>query len=137
MRCRATAALQPFPLRRRCRRRRPPCFVPLQGPVRADGLSAPSQAQTPEQRRRNAKFVKEQDARRGKSDADVKKLAKEVQKSPISPVWLGRTPRPLPPPPLPAGRQHLPSGTTDGAEREDVEENKTLTQFPHQLSSDS
>ena len=47
------------------------------------------QAQTPEQRRRNAKFVKEQEARRGKSEADVKKLTREVQKSPISPVWLG------------------------------------------------
>ncbi|KAI0157441.1 hypothetical protein GGR57DRAFT_461930 [Xylariaceae sp. FL1272] len=46
-------------------------------------------AQTLEQRRRNAKFVKDQDARRGKSDAEIKKKNKEVVKSPISPFWLG------------------------------------------------
>ncbi|KAI1330066.1 hypothetical protein F5Y16DRAFT_363903 [Xylariaceae sp. FL0255] len=46
-------------------------------------------AQTLEQRRRNAKFVKDQDARRGKSEAEIKKRNKEVQKSPISPIWLG------------------------------------------------
>ena len=46
------------------------------------------QAQTPQQRRANAKFVKDQDARRGKSDADRQARAKEVQKSPISPIWL-------------------------------------------------
>ncbi|KAI1106147.1 hypothetical protein F4804DRAFT_330705 [Jackrogersella minutella] len=45
-------------------------------------------AQTLEQRRRNAKFVKEQDARRGKSETDIKKRAKESSKSPISPFWL-------------------------------------------------
>ncbi|KAF7533884.1 hypothetical protein G7054_g6678 [Neopestalotiopsis clavispora] len=45
-------------------------------------------AQTPQQRRANAKFVKDQDARRGKSDADRQARAKEVQKSPISPIWL-------------------------------------------------
>ncbi|KAI3323083.1 hypothetical protein HD806DRAFT_497865 [Xylariaceae sp. AK1471] len=46
-------------------------------------------AQTLEQRRRNAKFVKEQDARRGKAETDIKKKSKEVSKSPISPFWLG------------------------------------------------
>ncbi|CAK7233072.1 hypothetical protein SBRCBS47491_008483 [Sporothrix bragantina] len=46
-------------------------------------------AQTPEQRRRNAKFVKEQDARRGKSEAELKRRNKEVQKSPVSPLLLG------------------------------------------------
>ncbi|KAL1902711.1 hypothetical protein Sste5346_001154 [Sporothrix stenoceras] len=46
-------------------------------------------AQTPEQRRRNAKFAKEQDARRGKSEAELKRRNKEVQKSPVSPVILG------------------------------------------------
>ncbi|KAI8633081.1 hypothetical protein F5Y19DRAFT_471338 [Xylariaceae sp. FL1651] len=46
-------------------------------------------AQTLEQRRRNAKFVKDQDARRGKAETDVKKRTKEVPKSPISPFWLG------------------------------------------------
>ncbi|KAI0012864.1 hypothetical protein F4779DRAFT_567188 [Xylariaceae sp. FL0662B] len=45
-------------------------------------------AQTLEQRRRNAKFTKEQDARRGKSEGEIKKRAKEVAKSPISPFWL-------------------------------------------------
>ncbi|KAH8664285.1 hypothetical protein BX600DRAFT_512336 [Xylariales sp. PMI_506] len=45
-------------------------------------------AQTPQQKRANAKFAKEQDARRGKSEADIKKRSKEVQKSPISPLWL-------------------------------------------------
>lgn len=46
-------------------------------------------AQTPEQRRRNAKFVKEQEARRGKSETEIKKRTKDVAKSPISPMWLG------------------------------------------------
>jgi len=46
-------------------------------------------AQTPEQRRRNLKFVKEQEARRGKSDDQIKKRSKDQLKSPISPIWLG------------------------------------------------
>ncbi|KAI0885269.1 uncharacterized protein GGS22DRAFT_163283 [Annulohypoxylon maeteangense] len=46
-------------------------------------------AQTLEQRRRNAKFVKDQDARRGKSENDIKKRGKESTKSPISLFWLG------------------------------------------------
>ncbi|KAI0544101.1 hypothetical protein F4679DRAFT_566276 [Xylaria curta] len=46
-------------------------------------------AQTLEQRRRNAKFVKDQDARRGKAEADLKKRNKDLPKSPISPFWLG------------------------------------------------
>ncbi|KXJ93140.1 hypothetical protein Micbo1qcDRAFT_161077 [Microdochium bolleyi] len=46
-------------------------------------------AQTLEQRRRNAKFVKDQEARRGKSENDMKQRVKIVQKSPISPFWLG------------------------------------------------
>ncbi|KAK5662806.1 hypothetical protein OQA88_6216 [Cercophora sp. LCS_1] len=45
-------------------------------------------AQTPQQRRANAKFVKDQEARRGKSEEQLKKRTKEVQKSPISSVWL-------------------------------------------------
>jgi hypothetical protein len=45
-------------------------------------------AQTPEQRRRNAKFAKEQEARMGKSEEQLKKRTKEVSKSPISPFWL-------------------------------------------------
>ncbi|KAI1199521.1 hypothetical protein F5X97DRAFT_322251 [Nemania serpens] len=48
-----------------------------------------SNAQTLEQRKRNAKFVKDQDARRGKAESDVKKRTKETVKSPISPFWLG------------------------------------------------
>ncbi|KAH8174190.1 ribosome associated membrane protein RAMP4 domain-containing protein [Sarocladium implicatum] len=47
-----------------------------------------SQAQTPEQRRRNAKFAKENELRMGKSDDQIKKRVKEVQKSPISMFWL-------------------------------------------------
>ncbi|KAJ1329469.1 Ribosome associated membrane protein RAMP4 [Microdochium nivale] len=47
-------------------------------------------AQTPEQRRRNAKFAKDQESRRGKSEADIQQRGvKIVQKSPISPFWLG------------------------------------------------
>ncbi|KAI1429433.1 hypothetical protein F5Y12DRAFT_709916 [Xylaria sp. FL1777] len=46
-------------------------------------------AQTLEQRRRNAKFVKEQDARRGKAETEIKKRNKDAVKSPISPFWLG------------------------------------------------
>ncbi|KAL7625421.1 hypothetical protein AAE478_004641 [Parahypoxylon ruwenzoriense] len=46
-------------------------------------------AQTLEQRRRNAKFAKDQDARRGKSETEIKKRTKALSKSPISPFWLG------------------------------------------------
>ncbi|KAI1131990.1 hypothetical protein F5Y10DRAFT_232451 [Nemania abortiva] len=46
-------------------------------------------AQTLEQRRRNAKFAKDQDARRGKAETDIKKRSKDIPKSPISPLWLG------------------------------------------------
>lgn len=34
--------------------------------------------------------MKEQDARRGKAEVDIKKRNKEVFKSPISPFWLGK-----------------------------------------------
>lgn len=46
------------------------------------------QAQTPQQRRANLKFAKEQEARRGKSSEELKKRNKETPKSPISPIWL-------------------------------------------------
>jgi len=46
-------------------------------------------AQTPEQRRRNAKFAKEQESRMGKSEDALKKRNKEVAKSPISLFWIG------------------------------------------------
>jgi len=45
-------------------------------------------AQTPEQRLRNQKFAKAQDASRGKPGSAVKPKEKPL-KSPISPVWLG------------------------------------------------
>ncbi|KAF7546172.1 hypothetical protein G7Z17_g8624 [Cylindrodendrum hubeiense] len=46
-------------------------------------------AQTPEQRRRNAKFAKDNESRMGKSEEQVKKrLVKETPKSPISIFWL-------------------------------------------------
>ncbi|KAH6892048.1 hypothetical protein B0T10DRAFT_559646 [Thelonectria olida] len=45
-------------------------------------------AQTPEQRRRNAKFAKGNESRMGKSEEQLKKRTKEVAKSPISPFWL-------------------------------------------------
>ncbi|KAH8888858.1 hypothetical protein GQ53DRAFT_748771 [Thozetella sp. PMI_491] len=48
-----------------------------------------AQAQTPAQRRANARFAKDQDARRGKSEDQIKKRSKEVIKSPISPIWIG------------------------------------------------
>ncbi|QUC18916.1 uncharacterized protein UV8b_03157 [Ustilaginoidea virens] len=46
-------------------------------------------AQTLEQRRRNAKFAKDQEARMGKPEDPAKKRVKETPKSPISPVWIG------------------------------------------------
>ncbi|KAK1829620.1 hypothetical protein QBC39DRAFT_356009 [Podospora conica] len=47
-------------------------------------------AQTPRQRQANDKFLKDQEARRGKSEDQIKlKKTKEVLKSPISPMWLG------------------------------------------------
>ncbi|KAL2135576.1 hypothetical protein VTI74DRAFT_8055 [Chaetomium olivicolor] len=45
-------------------------------------------AQTPQQRRANLKFAKENEARMGKSEEQIKKRAKDTPKSPISPVWL-------------------------------------------------
>lgn len=52
-------------------------------------FNCPKQAQTPEQRRRNAKFAKENEMRMGKSEEQIKKRVKEAQKSPISTFWLG------------------------------------------------
>ncbi|KAL6700166.1 hypothetical protein J3F84DRAFT_362925 [Trichoderma pleuroticola] len=45
-------------------------------------------AQTLEQRRRNAKFAKDQEAKMGKSEDQLKKRTKETTKSPISIFWL-------------------------------------------------
>ncbi|KAL7931218.1 hypothetical protein V8C35DRAFT_310701 [Trichoderma chlorosporum] len=45
-------------------------------------------AQTLEQRRRNAKFAKDQEAKMGKSEDQLKKRTKETPKSPISVFWL-------------------------------------------------
>ncbi|KAH8200771.1 hypothetical protein TruAng_005088 [Truncatella angustata] len=47
-------------------------------------------AQTPQQRRANEKFAKDQNARRGKSEAERQVRTKQVQKAPISPLWLGK-----------------------------------------------
>lgn len=47
------------------------------------------QAQTLEQRRRNAKFAKDQENKMGKSEDQLKKRTKETPKSPISIFWLG------------------------------------------------
>ncbi|KAK4086878.1 hypothetical protein Purlil1_8828 [Purpureocillium lilacinum] len=46
------------------------------------------QAQTLEQRRRNAKFAKVQEAKMGKSEEQVKKRTKEAPKAPISMFWI-------------------------------------------------
>ncbi|KAH8650838.1 hypothetical protein BGZ60DRAFT_420960 [Tricladium varicosporioides] len=43
--------------------------------------------QTPQQRKANAKFAKDQTAKRGKPATEIKK--KQDSKSPISPLWLG------------------------------------------------
>jgi hypothetical protein len=48
--------------------------------------------QTPQQRRANLKFAKDNEARMGKSEDQAKKRAKVVAKSPISPIWLGTGP---------------------------------------------
>ncbi|KAK4241265.1 hypothetical protein C8A03DRAFT_30610 [Achaetomium macrosporum] len=45
-------------------------------------------AQTPQQRRANLKFAKENEARMGKSEDQIKKRTKDTPKSPISPMWL-------------------------------------------------
>ncbi|ATY66443.1 hypothetical protein A9K55_000928 [Cordyceps militaris] len=45
-------------------------------------------AQTLEQRRGNAKFARDQEARMGKSGSQIKKREKAVQKATISPFWL-------------------------------------------------
>ncbi|KAF4965872.1 hypothetical protein FSARC_6392 [Fusarium sarcochroum] len=46
-------------------------------------------AQTPEQRRRNERFAKGNEARMGKSEDQIKKRVEKVkQKSPISMFWL-------------------------------------------------
>ncbi|KAJ6438666.1 mercuric reductase [Purpureocillium lavendulum] len=48
----------------------------------------PWRAQTLEQRRRNAKFAKVQEAKMGKSDDQLKKRTKETPKAPISMFWI-------------------------------------------------
>jgi hypothetical protein len=45
-------------------------------------------AQTIQQRQRNAKFAKENEARMGKSEDQIKKKVKEVKKSPVSMFWI-------------------------------------------------
>ncbi|PHH85070.1 hypothetical protein CDD83_933 [Cordyceps sp. RAO-2017] len=45
-------------------------------------------AQTLEQRRRNAKFAKEQEARMGMSPEQMQKRVKETPKSSISMFWI-------------------------------------------------
>lgn len=45
-------------------------------------------AQTPEQRKRNLKFAKENTAKMGKPESAIKKKDKDF-KSPISPIFLG------------------------------------------------
>ncbi|KAG7289039.1 hypothetical protein NEMBOFW57_005400 [Staphylotrichum longicolle] len=45
-------------------------------------------AQTPQQRRANLKFAKDNESRMGKSEDQIKKRAKDAPKSPISPIWL-------------------------------------------------
>ncbi|RDA86532.1 hypothetical protein CP532_1927 [Ophiocordyceps camponoti-leonardi (nom. inval.)] len=45
-------------------------------------------AQTLEQRRRNAKFAKEQEARMGLSEEQVKKRTEKTPKVPISMFWI-------------------------------------------------
>ncbi|KAI9898222.1 hypothetical protein N3K66_006582 [Trichothecium roseum] len=45
-------------------------------------------AQTPEQRRRNAKFAKGNEMRMGKSEEQLKKRVKETPKSPLSLFWM-------------------------------------------------
>ncbi|GKT85067.1 hypothetical protein Ct61P_02917 [Colletotrichum tofieldiae] len=45
-------------------------------------------AQTPQQRRANAKFAKDNESRMGKSEDQIKKRTKEAPKSPISPCGL-------------------------------------------------
>ncbi|CCU75582.1 unnamed protein product [Blumeria hordei] len=44
-------------------------------------------AQTPQQRKRNEKFSKLQNAKRGKANIEVK--PKQEFKSPLSPLWAG------------------------------------------------
>ncbi|KAK1464661.1 hypothetical protein CCUS01_07908 [Colletotrichum cuscutae] len=51
-------------------------------------LTVSSFAQTPQQRRANAKFAKDNEFRMGKSEDQIKKRTKEAPKSPISPIWL-------------------------------------------------
>ncbi|KAK1237599.1 hypothetical protein MKX07_006727 [Trichoderma sp. CBMAI-0711] len=72
---------------------------PLPHPLRITRAKPPSltltrkkkqQAQTLEQRRRNAKFAKDQEAKMGKSEDQLKKRTKETPKSPISLFWLGK-----------------------------------------------
>lgn len=52
--------------------------------------NALAQAQTPQQRKANLKFHKDQEQKMGKPPAELKK--KESFKSPVSPIWLGRFP---------------------------------------------
>ncbi|ROW02869.1 hypothetical protein VSDG_01654 [Cytospora chrysosperma] len=59
-------------------------------PRRIERVPVPVPAQTPQQRRANLKFAKQNEAKMGKSEEEVKKMIKkETAKAPISPIWLG------------------------------------------------
>ncbi|KAF5027333.1 hypothetical protein F66182_577 [Fusarium sp. NRRL 66182] len=45
-------------------------------------------AQTPEQRRRNERFAKGNEAKMGRPEGQIKKRVEKVQKSPISMFWI-------------------------------------------------
>jgi hypothetical protein len=47
-----------------------------------------AQAQTPQQRKSNQKFAKENTAKMGKPEGAIKKKQQSF-KSPVSPIWLG------------------------------------------------
>lgn len=75
------------------------------GPLGSSKLTPPhSQAQTLEQRRRNAKFAKDQEARMGKADDQIKKRVKEAPKAPISMFWVGKSAHTLRAAPWPSCR---------------------------------
>ncbi|EKD14112.1 hypothetical protein MBM_07789 [Drepanopeziza brunnea f. sp. 'multigermtubi' MB_m1] len=56
-------------------------------PNRPTAQPTSTMAQTPEQRKRNEKFNKQQDAKRGKPTQEI--IKKQSFKSPVSPVVLG------------------------------------------------
>lgn len=62
----------------------------MPGHVLSKKITHPGQAQTPQQRKANERYAKQESAKRGKSESVVKQ--KQKSNPPISKLWIGKPP---------------------------------------------